>query len=78
MIEWYELIVHDWIKSTDKDNTLFVIQLSDLIGCKQFFATMSSDKFKMGKNNHSHREVGCTPFYWLHFESLKCPLGNSP
>ena len=49
MIEWYELIVHDWIKSTDKDNTLFVIQLSDLIECKQFFATMSSDEFKMGK-----------------------------
>ena len=49
MIEWYELIVHDRIKSTDKDNTLFVIQLSDLIGCKQFFATMSSDELKMGK-----------------------------
>ena len=49
MIERYELIVHDRIKSTDKDNTLFVIQLSDLIGCKQFFATMSSDEFKMGK-----------------------------
>ena len=28
---------------------------------------------KWAKNNHSHREVGCTPFYWLHFESLKCP-----
>ena len=29
-------IVHDRNKTTDKDNTLFVIQLSDLIGCKQF------------------------------------------
>jgi hypothetical protein len=46
MIEWYELIVHDWIKATDKDNALLVIQLSDFIGCKQFFATMSSDEFK--------------------------------
>ena len=36
MIKWYELIVHDRIKTTDKDNTLFVIQLSDFIGCKQF------------------------------------------
>ena len=49
MIEWYKLIIHDRIKATDKNNTLFVIQLSDLIGCKQFFATMSSDEFKMGK-----------------------------
>ena len=46
MIEWYELIVHDWIKATDKDNALLVIQLSDFIGCKQFFATLSSDEFK--------------------------------
>jgi len=36
MIEWYELIIHDGIKTTDKDNTLLVIQLSDFIGCKQF------------------------------------------
>ena len=46
MIEWYKLIIHDRIKATDKNNTLFVIQLSDLIGCKQFFATLSSDEFK--------------------------------
>jgi len=46
MIKWNKLVVHDRIKSTDKDNTLFVIQLSDFIGCKQFFATMSSDELK--------------------------------
>ena len=36
MIEWYKLIIHDRIKTTDKNNTLLIIQLSDLIGCKQF------------------------------------------
>ena len=34
--EWYELVVHNRIKTTDKDNALFIVKFPHFVGCEQF------------------------------------------